>query len=272
MFHLFRSQAKAVRILLGALLGIMALSMLLYLIPGAGITAADSGSDQVVAQIGKSSVTVGQVQQQLRNALQNQRLPPDLAATYIPQLVDQAIGERAVAYEAEQLSFRISDRDLAEILRSFPFASLPPDQYQQYVEQNFTTTVPAFEDNVRVKGYEDAIQMIVLEGVIVTPAEAEAEYRTRNQKIKIDYIGFNPAKIMADMKPTPEELSAYFDKNKGFFNVPETRTLELIVADQAKVANTIQISDAQIEAYYNAHRDEYRTPEREHARHILLSI
>jgi peptidyl-prolyl cis-trans isomerase D len=271
MFHLFRSQAKAVRILLGALLGIMALSMLLYLIPGTGITAADSGADQVVAEIGKSSVTVGQVQQQLRNALQNQRLPPDLAATYIPQLVDQAIGERAVAYEAEQLGFRISDRDLAEILRSFPFASLPPDQYQQYVEQNFTTTVPAFEDNVRVKGYEDAIQMIVLEGVIVTPADAEAEYRTRNQKIKIDYIGFNPSTVMGEMKPTPEELNAYFAKNRGFFNVPETRTLQLIVADQAKVADTIQISDAQVQEYYNAHKDEYRTPERVHARHILLS-
>ena len=76
MFHLFRSQAKAVRILLGALLGVMALSMLLYLIPGTGITAADSSADQVVAEIGKSTVTVAEVQQQLKNDLQNRRLPP----------------------------------------------------------------------------------------------------------------------------------------------------------------------------------------------------
>ncbi len=139
MFHLFRSQAKAVRILLGALLGVMALSMLLYLIPGTGITAADSNADQVVAEIGKSTVTVGEVQQQLRNALQNQRLPPEYAATIIPQLVDQAIAERAVAYEAEQLGFRVSDRDLANTLRSFPFGSLPADQYQQYVKQQVGT-------------------------------------------------------------------------------------------------------------------------------------
>jgi len=77
---------------------------------------------------------------------------------------------------------------------------------------------------------------------------------------------------MADIKPTSEELNAYFVKNKGFFNVPETRNLQLIVADQAKVADTIQISDAQVQDYYNAHKDEYRTPERVHARHILLSI
>jgi peptidyl-prolyl cis-trans isomerase D len=271
MFHLFRSQAKAVRILLGALLGVMALSMLLYLIPGTGITAADSGNDQVIAEIGKSTVTVAEVQQQLKNALQNQRLPPQYAATYVPQLVDQAIAERAVAYEAEQLGFRISDRDLAASLRSLPFGSMPPDQYQQYVEQNLGITVPAFEDNVRLGLYQNAIQMIVAEGIIVTPAEAQAEYRRRNEKIKLDYIGFSSATIMADIKPTTEELSAYFARNKGFFNMPETRDLQLIVADQAKVAETIQVTDAQIQDYYNAHKDEYRTPDRVRARHILLS-
>jgi peptidyl-prolyl cis-trans isomerase D len=271
MFHLFRSQAKAVRILLGALLGVMALSMLLYLIPGTGITAADSNSDQVVAEIGKSTVTVGEVQQQVRNALQNQRLPPEYAATIIPQLVDQAIAERAVAYEAEQLGFRVSDRDLANTLRSFPFGSLPPDQYQQYVEQQVGLTVPAFEDNVRVKIFEDEIENIVIEGIIVTPAQAEAEYRRRNQRIKVDYIGFSPSKVMADIKPTPEEINTYFTKNKNFFNVPETRDLQILVADQIKVADSIQLTDAQIQDYYNAHKDEYRTPERVRARHILLS-
>jgi peptidyl-prolyl cis-trans isomerase D len=271
MFHLFRSQAKAVRILLGALLGIMALSMLLYLIPGTGITAADSGADQVIAEIGKSTVTVGEVQQALRQQLQNQRLPPEFASTFIPQLVDQAIAERAVAYEAQQLGIRISDRDLADTLRSFPFATLPPDQYQQYVTQNFEITVPDFEENVRAKDYEDSMDNIVLEGIIVTPAEVQAEFRRRNEKLKVDYIGFSSAKVMADMKPTPEQINAYFAKNKGFFNVPETRSLQLIVADQAKVAETIQVSDAQIQDYYNTHKDDYRKPERVRARHILLS-
>src|ERR1700722_908692 len=163
MFDLFRSRAKAVRIMLGAMLAIVALSMLLYLIPGTGITSADSSNDQVVAEVGKTTITVGQVQQSLRNALQNQRLPPEFAATYIPQLVDQAIEERAEAYEAEQLGFRMSDKDLATALRSFPFGTLPPDQYQQYVEQQVGTTVPAFEEDVRAKSFEDEIEMIVIE-------------------------------------------------------------------------------------------------------------
>ncbi|MGP0074632.1 MAG: peptidyl-prolyl cis-trans isomerase [Bryobacteraceae bacterium] len=271
MFDLFRSRAKAVRIMLGGMLAIVALSMLVYLIPGTGITAADSGADQVIADIGKSAVTVGQVQQQLRNALQNQHLPPEYAATYIPQLVDEAIEERAEVYEAQQLGFRVSDTDLASSLRSLPIGNLPPDQYQQYVQQQYGSTVPDFEDNVRAKDLEDEIESIVLEGIIVTPAEAEAEYRRRNDKIKVDYIGFTPSKLAADIKPTADQVNGYWAKNQGFFKVPETRDVQFIVADQAKVASTIQVTDAQVEAYYNAHKDQYRTPERVHARHILLS-
>jgi peptidyl-prolyl cis-trans isomerase D len=273
MFDLFRSRAKAVRILLGAMLGVMALSMLVYLIPGTGMTTAASSDDQVVAEIGRTAVTVPEIQQQLKNALQNQRLPPDLAATYIPQLVDQAIAERAVAYEAEQLGFRISDHDLAETLRSFPFGSMPPDQYQQYIEQNYGTTVTDFETNVRLKSFEDSIQMIAEEGIIVTPAEAENDYRTRNDKIKIDYVGFDPTKLIASVKPpSAEEISNYFSHNRGYYNLPETRAVQMIVADQAKVAETIQITDADVQNFYNSHLDQYRTPERVHARHILLSI
>lgn len=272
MFDLFRSRRKAVRIMLGGILAIVALTMLVYLIPGTGITAADSTSDQVVADIGKSVVTVGQIQTTLRQQLQNQRLPPEYASTFIPQLVDSAIADRAEAYEAERLGFRVSDHDLANDLRSLSFGSLPPDQYQQYVEQQLGMTIPAFEENVRSLDLDNNIELIAIEGILVTPAEVDAEYRRRNEKIKVDYISFSSNKLAADIKPTADQINAYWTKNKGFFNVPETRDVQLIVADQAKVADTIQVTDGQVQSYYNAHKDEYRTPERVHARHILLSI
>jgi peptidyl-prolyl cis-trans isomerase D len=66
-------------------------------------------------------------------------------------------------------------------------------------------------------------------------------------------------------------LKGYFEKSKPMFPSLETRDAQLIVADQAKVGETIPVSDAQIQSYYSAHQDQYRTPERVHARHILLS-
>jgi hypothetical protein len=51
MFDVFRSRDKAVRAFLIFLLGLIALSMLVYLIPSTG-TGAATGTDAVVAQIG----------------------------------------------------------------------------------------------------------------------------------------------------------------------------------------------------------------------------
>ena len=53
MFDLFRSRDKMVRILLGALLGVVALSMLTYLVPN--YNTGSSSSDLVVAEIGKET-------------------------------------------------------------------------------------------------------------------------------------------------------------------------------------------------------------------------
>ena len=271
MFDLFRSRAKAVRIMLGGMLAIVALSMLVYLIPGAGTSTGTTSDDQVVAEIGKESVTIPEVEQQINTVLQNRQLPRNMVDSYIPQLIDQAISDRAVAYQAQQLGFQVSDADLAKVLRSFQFGSLPPDQYRQYIEQQLNMTVQSFETNVRLNSYSDALNNIAMEGVIITPADAEAEWRYANEKIKMDYIGFDPAKLSATVKPSPEEVKTYFDHNKNTFTIPETRSLQFVIADQAMISATIPVSDAQLESYYNSHKDEFRTAERVQARHILLS-
>jgi peptidyl-prolyl cis-trans isomerase D len=271
MFDLFRSRAKAVRILLGAMLAMVALSMLLYLIPGAGTTTSADQNDQVVAEIGKDVLTVHDVELGIQQQLRSNQIPPDLVPVIIPQQVDQMVEERALAYEAGQLGFEVTDQDLASTIRSIPqFASLTPQQYRDAIEQQMGKTVSQFESDIRKGLALNALESLAIEGSIVAPADVEAEYRRRNQKVKLDYLSFDPAKMASEVKPTPEQLKAYFDKNKNFFTVPETRDVQLIVADQAQVGQAIQISDAQVESYYNSHKDQYRTPERVQARHILI--
>jgi peptidyl-prolyl cis-trans isomerase D len=271
MFDLFRSRAKAVRILLGVMLGMVALSMLLYLIPGAGTTTTTDRNDQIVAEIGKDVLTLRDVELGIQNQLRTNQIPPDLVQVVIPQQVDQMVEEHALAYEAKQMGFEISDQDLANAIRSIPqFSSLTPQQYRDAIEQQTGKTVAQFEDDFRKGLALLALESLAIEGSIVSPADVEAEYRKRNEKIKLEYLAFDPTKIAAELKPTPDQVKAYFDKNKNFFLQPETRDVQLIVADQAQVGQAIQITDAQVESYYNSHKDQYRTPERVQARHILI--
>src|SRR2546423_5949512 len=117
MFNLFRRRDKVVRIVLGGLLGIVALSMLLYLIPGANL-GSGTRDTQIVAEVGKEPITVRDVQVQLQNMMRNRSIPSEFLATYVPQLVESMVGERAVAYEAKQLGFEVTDADVANVIRS----------------------------------------------------------------------------------------------------------------------------------------------------------
>ena len=61
MFNLFRSRDKSVRILLGVLLGLVALSMVTYLIPSGPGTGGPAGDTTVVAKVGSETVTAQEV-------------------------------------------------------------------------------------------------------------------------------------------------------------------------------------------------------------------
>src|SRR5882762_25560 len=270
MLNMFRSQQKAVRILLGVLLGMVALSMLLYLIPGAGTPTVDR-NDQVVAEIDKEPITIHDVELQIRNITQNRQISPDVVQVLVPQLIDQAIADRAMAYQAKKLGFKVSEKDLANIIRSLgPISTLTPQQYKMFVEQQ-GFSVPEFENNVLLKAYQDSIQNIAMEGVIVTPAEVEAAYKQTNDRVKLEYIPFDAVKLGSELKPTVDELKKYFNERLGVFNMPETHDLQFIVVDPAKVAETLQVADSQVQDYYNSHKDEFRVHERVKVRHIMIS-
>ena len=270
MFDLFRSRDKAVRIILGGLLFMVALSMLVYLIPGAGVPTGDR-NDQIVAEIGKDDVvTVQDVDRDIQGKVRGKELPPDVVGIFVPQQIEFMIAERAVAYEAKRMGFLVNDAELADTIRSLPnLGTLPADQYRDFLaQQGFS--VSEFEGNMRKRMVVLALNNLALEGAIVTPPEVEREYRRVNEKVKLEYIGFSADKLKAEIKPTQEELKSYFAARKDVFKTPETRGFQMIVADPVKIAGLLQIPDPQLQQFYNARKDNFRTPERVKVRHILL--
>jgi peptidyl-prolyl cis-trans isomerase D len=70
--------------------------------------------------------------------------------------------------------------------------------------------------------------------------------------------------------PTPEQLSKYFEEHKIFFRAPEFRKIEVIAATPEELGRWMEISDADIKAEFDAHRNRYVTPERRHVEQIVF--
>ncbi len=204
MFNLFRSREKSVRILLGALLMVVAVSMLTYLVPQYNTGAPTA--DTVVASVGRDDITSGDVMRLIQATMRGKQLPPELISTYVPQMVDEMVTDRALAYEATRLGFAVSDADLAPpSSKSFPnlfpdgkFAG--KDAYAAVLTQQ-QLTIAEFETNLRREILITKLREIAMEGTIVSELEIEHAYQESNEKIKIQYVKVSGDKYKAETQP-----------------------------------------------------------------------
>jgi peptidyl-prolyl cis-trans isomerase D len=274
MFDLFRSRAKAVRYLLGAVLMVVALSMVVTLIPGFG--SGGGSRDQIVAEIGSDVITWREAYLNVQRAIRNKAFPIELKYVYVPQLVDRMIVERALAYQAERLGFQVSDEEVQVGIRSI----LPQlfqdgkfvgtEIYARFLaEQNLT--IPEFEANVRKQMLLVKLQNLVAGSVVVTPAEIELEYRRENEKVKLQYVAISPAKYRPQVTVSAEEIRTYFEKSRDLYRIPPKRSLALLVADEAEVEKRITVPESELRRAYEANKEQFRTPEQVKVRQILLN-
>src|ERR1035437_572165 len=118
MFDLFRSREKNVRWLLGALLGLVALSMVITLVPN--YSGMGGRVDQtVVAEIGDDVITTADVRQALARASRSGSMPRGLEQVYAPMVVQQMIAEHAIAFEASRLGMDVSEEELASAIQMY---------------------------------------------------------------------------------------------------------------------------------------------------------
>jgi peptidyl-prolyl cis-trans isomerase D len=273
MFDLFRSRDKAIRILLGAMLLLVALSMLTYLIPN--YNSGDSTSDQVVAEVGKEAITTTDVQKVVQNNQRNRQMPAEMLPTFVPQMVEDMVTQRALAYEAQRLGFQVTDQEVRDAIRQMAPTLFPngtfvgKDAYAAMLAQQ-GVSIPEFESDLRRQILITRLRDIAVEGTVVSPAEIEREYQKKYEKIKVEWVELTPEMYAKESEPTEQDIKNYYNANKASYQTPEKRDLAVLIADQAKLEAGFTPTDAQLETLYNQNKDQYRTPETVDVQQILL--
>ncbi len=275
MFDLFRSRDKLVRIMLGAILLVVAASMVTYLIPNSGFNSTGT-DDTVLAEVAGQKLTQREFQQRFAMVMQNmQGATPQMAPVILPQYLDSVIQQMGALYVARKLGITVTDDEVLNGLMSryqqfFPNGAVNKDQFEQYLTSQ-GMTIEDLSTEIRNQLIFVKLQDGVLEGIVVTPQEVEAEFSRRYDKAKIAYIAFPATKFFDQVKATDEELRKIYESSRSDYPVPAKTSYQIVVLQQDKVAATLVVSDAQLHAEYSKSMDNFRMPERIHVRHILVS-
>ena len=271
----FSNQKTGVRILFGVIIGMLALSMLLYLVPQ-GPDSSQAAGD-VVAKVGDQTVTLADVTQQLNEIRQHNQIPRQLEALYANQILKQLVFQKEIEYEAKRLGITVTDKERADRIRQFLPAAfngdtfVGMDAYSREVQQRFQMTVPVFEELIRSGLVEEKFRRLITDGVSVSPEEIQNEFRFENEKIKIDYVLLKAEELASKINPTDEEIRKFYDQNKSKYLVPEKRVVRYALSDLGKIRQNTVVSDDDLKAVYQQNIQQYQVPNRVHAEHILLT-
>jgi peptidyl-prolyl cis-trans isomerase D len=272
---IFDNQKTGVRILIGIVIGMLGLSMLLYLVPQ-GPDSAQTSTD-TVAKIGDQSVTLADINQRLAEIRQSNPIPAQLEGLYANQILKQLVFQKEVEYEAKRLGISVSDQERADRIRQILPTAFNGDTfvgneaYAQQVQQRFQMTVPAFEELIRSSMIEEKFHKLLTDGVSVTPEEIQQEFRYENEKIKLDYAAANPDTLADKINPDDTEIKAYYEQNKNKFQIPEKRVVRYGLLDLNQLKQNIPVTDDELKVIYQQNIAQYEVPDRVHAEHILLT-
>ncbi len=273
MWDALREKKIGVRIMLGIVVGILGIGMLLYLVPQGtnDINAADT-----VATVGDQAISVIDVQNQLAKSTRGSQIPPALVGIYNQQALDQLIDEKMLALEANRMGLRVSDEEHADFIKKLvptAFAGdtfIGMDRYSAEVQARFQMTVPEFETEVKNALLQQKFQQLVTDGVTASDDEVRAEFRRENEKIKLDYVTIKPSDMQSKVEVSDADIAAYFEKNKAKYVIPERRTLDYAILSLAQLRQRSPVTEDDEKVFYQKNIDQYKLEDRAHIAHILF--
>src|SRR6201996_9854213 len=282
MIRIFQQDNPATKFIFGVIIAAAIVTMVITLVPG--IFSDDTANNSTVYATvrtpgvwgrllgGSTPISMQEVQQQTQRQMQQQHLP-DYAMPFLINRVGQQQVERAVLVrEADRLGLQVSDDDLRRELQTGPLAQylfpggkfIGDQQYMNFVEQFFGLGVAQFEKEVKEDLELQRLQSLVTASVSVSDSAVRSAYLQQGEKVKFNYAVISSEDIKKTINPSDAELQAFFKQNAAHYTtaVPETRKIQFIAFDDASLpGGKPQVSESEIQTYYNAHPDQFKVPE-----------
>jgi peptidyl-prolyl cis-trans isomerase D len=266
-------------------LALVVLSFVIFYIPEfLRTTGADAGAGETIASVAGHEITAGEFRRAYQAQLQayrssyggnmSEQLLKQLGVDQ--QILQQLVEERAALAEAERLGIRASDEEVRQRIFAMPAfqengAFIGEQRYQQLLRmQRPPLSASDFEDSVRRSVAVEKLRATVTEWLSVADQELEQEYRRRNDKVKLAVVGFTADTFRSQVSASDAEIASYFDAHKADFKIPEKRKIRYLFIDVEAMRAKIAVPPADIERAYNNNIEQHTTPEQVRASHILL--
>ncbi len=267
-------------------LGLVVLAFVVFYIPDFFTPSGTGAAGETLASVDGRRITVNEFTRaynaqlaQFRNAYgggMNESMLRQLGIDQ--QVLQQLIDQQATLAEARRLGMTASDAEVRQRIMEIPafqengvFIGEP--RYRQLLRsQRPPLSTAEFEEEVRSSLVLDKLRAALTEWITVSDAEADEEYRRRNEKVKLDVVPFPAVDFQDEVTLTDADVAAYFEANTETYRVGDQRKIKYLQVDTEAIRANITVPEQDVQRSYNQNIDQYSTQEEVRASHILLNL
>ncbi len=237
---------------------------------------------QTLASVGGREITVPEFERAYQaqlNAISGrvgrQLTAEEIRALAVPQQVlSRLVSGAAVDLHAEALGLGVTDAAVAEEIRSNQaFQDGSGNFSRQRFEQILRSaglTEQRYVNETRTEIIRNQIIGTLAANAVVPTAMLEAINRYQNETRTLSYFVL-PEKAAGDIAaPTDDQISSYYDENKGEFTLPEYRKVVFVEISPESLSDRIEVSEDDIKTTYELRKDQFGTPERRRIEQIAF--
>jgi len=220
---------------------------------------------------------------QLENAYQGQlvqyaeygELPPEFRRRLKESVLENLIRNVLVEQHLADEGYRVSNQMITDLIQREPQFQTDGvfSKEKYYIFLDERATDPArFEANQRAGLRQSQLQRSIGATAFVTPAEYRRYLNLYAEVRRAAVATFDSAAVAAAMDVSDEDIQAYYDDRPDGFQSPETVDIEFLEIRRDTLREQAEISAEELQQHYDDSSNRYLQDEQRQARHILITF
>jgi len=243
-----------------------------------GYTSFRDGTSSTVAKVDGLSITRGEWESTHQRVLERlRRENPEResidTAELRAQTLDQLVRDRVLLAAAQKMQLAPADDRLRRLFSTDPaYAALrnPDGSINRELLGMQGLSIEGFEQRLRQELASNQVLGGLVRTAFATPSVASASLDPLLQRRELQLQRFDPAAYRDKVKPTDEEIEAFYKAEQAQFKAPEQAEIEYVVLDLAALSKAVTVSDEELREFYAKNEARYMAPEERRASHVLI--
>ncbi|MBA2777509.1 SurA N-terminal domain-containing protein [Billgrantia kenyensis] len=230
------------------------------------------GGGDEVAKVNGQSITRQELEMEVQRAIRSGQVPPEQERALRGQVLDEMIGERLLLAFAEDGGLHLSDEQLDQVIVTLPEFQDQSGRFDADLFRNRLNsagfTPTSFREVLRVDLKRQQLQQGLAVSDFILDSERDNLAALQNQRRSFRYHTLDAADLEAPVEVSDAELQAYYEDNRDNYQRPEQVRLEYVIIDRQAMAEQVEVDE-------EALREEWQTRGRDADRrvsHIMISF